>query len=292
MDIQQKNFYVMSLMSRFLNEAPTCIDASVVNELASACGIPIDEAYTYLLAIYCGVDLEGDGRDIFEEYFRKMIREMKPDEFLSNPYYKNISFPNVSSASIELCHCQFKAFEAFVFDDICIRTDGRIIPQIGFFSEEISYPAIMENGRIWMTVTPMEINTIRPAVERAHGKVLAYGLGIGYFAYMAAAKDDVDSVTVIELNKDIIELFVTHILPQFGDAAKKITIVNADAFDYAEKEMGEGRFDFVFTDLWHDVSDGEEMYYRMKAYESLSPNSEFMYWIEKSILGHISLLSE
>ena len=143
-----------------------------------------------------------------------------------------------------------------------------------------------------MTVTPMEINTIRPAVERAHGKVLAYGLGLGYFAYMAAAKDDVDSVTVIELNKDIIELFVTHILPQFGDAAKKITIVNADAFDYAEKEMGEGRFDFVFTDLWHDVSDGEEMYYRMKAYESLSPQSEFMYWIEKSILGHISLLSE
>ncbi len=52
MDIQQKNFYVMSLMSRFLNEAPNCIDASVVNELASTCGIPIDEAYTYLLAIY------------------------------------------------------------------------------------------------------------------------------------------------------------------------------------------------------------------------------------------------
>ena len=98
MDIQQKNFYVMSLMSRFLNEAPTCIDASVVNELASACGIPIDEAYTYVLAIYCGVDLAGNGKNILEEKNKKMIREMKPDEFLSNPYYKNISFPNVNSA--------------------------------------------------------------------------------------------------------------------------------------------------------------------------------------------------
>ena len=71
MDIQQKNFYVMSLMSRFLNEAPTCIDASVVNELASACGIPIDEAYTYVLAVYCGVDLEGDGSPCIEVTHRK-----------------------------------------------------------------------------------------------------------------------------------------------------------------------------------------------------------------------------
>lgn len=49
-----------------------------------------------------------------------------------------------------------------------------------------------------MTVTPNEINTIRPSVEQSRGKVLAYGLGLGYYAFHAAQRADVTSVTVVE----------------------------------------------------------------------------------------------
>ena len=48
-----------------------------------------------------------------------------------------------------------------------------------------------------------------------------------------------------------------------------------------------GYFDFVFTDLWHDVSDGKDMYLKMKEYEKRSPNTIFSYWIEKSILCYL-----
>ena len=54
-----------------------------------------------------------------------------------------------------------------------------------------------------------------------------------------------------------------------------------------QKHMIPGKYDFVFTDLWHDVSDGIDMYLKMKEYEKQSPDSVFTYWIEKSILCYL-----
>ena len=49
--------------------------------------------------------------------------------------------------------------------------------------------------------------------------------------------------------------------------------------------MPRGNFDHVFADLWHDPSDGLEMYRKLKKFESLSPRTQFDYWIEPSILS-------
>ena len=50
-------------------------------------------------------------------------------------------------------------------------------------------------------------------VERAKGKVLTFGLGLGYFAYMCSLKEEVESVTVVEKDKSVIKLFNEIILP-------------------------------------------------------------------------------
>ena len=171
-------------------------------------------------------------------------------------------------------------------NDIIQTKEGRQIPQIGFFEEEFKFPAVLENGRIWMTITPNEIETMQEAIENASGHVLAFGLGLGYYAYMVSEKENVESVTVVDCNEDVIQLFQQYILPQFKQAAK-IKVINEDAFDFAKKHIGEGKYDFVFTDLWHDVSDGIDMYLNMKQYERLSPDTEFMYWIEKSMLCYL-----
>lgn len=144
----------------------------------------------------------------------------------------------------------------------------------------------MENGRLWMSITPNEIETMKEAVERGFGKVLTFGLGLGYYAYMASQKNNVESITIIENNQDVIELFKSHVLPQFPNA-HKIKIIKADAFEYVEKHMTNGKYDFVFADLWHDVSDGIEMYLKMKEYEKQNPDTVFTYWIEKSILCYL-----
>jgi predicted methyltransferase len=71
-----------------------------------------------------------------------------------------------------------------------------------------------------MTLLPNETVTTKPAIDKAHGKVLTYGLGLGYFAFMASAKHEVDSVTIVERSADVIELFKTWLLPYFPNKDK------------------------------------------------------------------------
>ena len=82
---------------------------------------------------------------------------------------------------------------------------------LGFFTERFDFPAVLENGNEWMTLTPVDMDTCVEAIEKSRGKVVTFGLGLGYFAYMAAMKENVESVTVVELSDDVIRLFKKHI---------------------------------------------------------------------------------
>jgi predicted methyltransferase len=140
-----------------------------------------------------------------------------------------------------------------------------------------------------MTLTPVDLFTCDDAIDAAHGKVITFGLGLGYFAYMAAGKPCVSSVTVIEKSPDVIGLFEKYILNQFPER-DKIRIVNADAFEYAEHVMPTEHFDYAFVDTWRDSSDGAPMYKRMKPLEKLSPSTKFDYWIENFLISRLRAL--
>jgi len=241
-------------------------------------------AYAVLLATYCGIDTEYRPSDkaLFHERFVKMVHMQDTKDYTSDPYYKNIKIPNVIYGNWELKQEKFKAYEAFLIDESDILKDGSLIPKVGFFEEEFLFPAVLQDGREWMTITPHEINSTLPAVNKSFGKVATYGLGLGYFAYMAAIKEDVSSVTIIEKDKSVIDLFEKFILPQFPER-EKIKIVCADAFEYAQKSAPGEKFDFVFADTWHDPSDGIEMYEKFKSLEHLCPETQFSYWIEKTV---------
>jgi hypothetical protein len=157
--------------------------------------------------------------------------------------------------------------------------DFREYPPLGFFTEEFHFPAVLEGGNEWMTLTPVDLDTCDEAIEAARGKVVTFGLGLGYYAFMVSEKAEVESITVIEKSPDVIRLFERYILPYFKHP-KKVKIINADAFEYAEKIMPKEGFDLAFVDTWRDAGDGAPMYGRMKKLEHLSHNTKFMYWIE------------
>lgn len=280
-DIQ---FEAFDRLSAFLNDTPDAIGAELVDKLRQQLHCDIKYAYTLLVAAVCQLDTNGNAlhRDIFHRVLQPALHLLDVREYQENSYYQAIRFDNVKYRRWELCRKEYKPFEAFVCDDILVSPEGLQIPQIGFFAEPFPYPAVLEDGRIWMTVTPNEVETMKEPVAQAHGKVLTYGLGLGYYPFMVSQKSDVVSVTVVEKDEAIIELFEKQLLPQFP-AKDKISVVCDDAFNYAATRMGKEGFDYVFTDLWHDVSDGLPLYLRMKNLESLSPNSQFAYWIEKSI---------
>ena len=161
----------------------------------------------------------------------------------------------------------------------------RVIPQLGYFEEAFQYPAVYQNGRLWMSVTPNEINTMKEPISKARGKTLTFGLGLGYFAYMCAIKEDVTIVTIVEKDKSVIQLFEQNILPQFV-CKDKISIICDDAFDFLDK-MRDGEYYYAFVDIYHDAGDGAEIYKKFKKQQNKFKTTQFDFWIEKTIKYYI-----
>jgi hypothetical protein len=285
---ERSNQRLFKLLSIYLNLAPDYIDKEMID--AITCGNADGEEFAFanLAATACGLDIYENPEDkrFFRSHFLPCFKKLNVRPFIEDPYYSHIVFPkgNNGNWSFETRIC--KPYEAFVFDDPEIFPDGKILPHVGFFNTEYAYPAVLENGREWMTLLPNETNTTKPAIDAAHGKVLTYGLGLGYFTYMAAIKDRVESVTVVERSHSVIELFQKFILPQFPDPSK-VKIVESDAFEYAENRMAHEGYNSVFVDIWHDPSDGCELYLRMKEYEHLLPDADFVYWVEDTLKLYI-----
>jgi hypothetical protein len=285
---ERNNQRLFKMLSVYLNIAPDYITREMIEEITCGDESGDEFAFANLAATACGLDVYENREDklFFRSHFLPCFKKLDIAPYLNDPYYRNIKFPIGSRGKWTFETRVCKPFEAFVYDDPEVLRDGRILPNIGFFDSEYTFPAVLENGREWMTLMPNETNTSKYAIERATGRVLTYGLGLGYFTYMASLKENVESVTVVERSPDVIELFRQFILPQF-EHPRKIIIVEADAFEFAEKQMESGAYNTVFTDIWHDPSDGCELYLRMKKYEHLLPDAEFIYWVEDTLKLYI-----
>ena len=285
------NFKLTRLYANYLEYYNEVINSDMMKAL---CGDGEIDEKDGLVAILCqifGLDLDGtqDDRILIREYLTPSVRIMDAEKYRNNPYYKNISIPNVKEGRWELKRESYPAYRGVIADDMIITDSFREIPPLGFFKEEFEFPAVLEDGNEWMTLTPVDLDTSDEAIERAHGKVVTFGLGLGYYAYMVSEKESVDSITVVEKSRDVISLFEKYVLPQFSHP-EKVRVVNADAFEYAERVMPTEGFDVAFVDTWRDASDGAPMYERMKRLEHLSPDTEFLYWIENFLVSRLRAL--
>lgn len=104
---------------------------------------------------------------------------------------------------------------------------------------------------VMMSNTQLEHRTNRVFVNNAEGDVLVIGLGIGMLLAPLCAKPEVKSVTVLELEPDVIALVKPHYahLP-------RLRVFEADAFDFEPGDlMGQlpDRWDHVMIDIWPSI---------------------------------------
>lgn len=279
--LHEDNERLLTLISEYLTFTPCAIRQEDVANLSGECGLSANEAYLALLAAHCGLDTaKADDARLYRGYFPQMIRQHDPARYEADAYFRTVCPAAGKHGRIDLVYETIEPMELFVADDFEVDAQGRVLPQLGWFDRRFTFPAIREDERVWMTVTPNEINTIQPAIRQSHGKVLTYGLGLGYYAFHCLLKEDVSSVTVVEKNPAVIDLFTRVLLP-FFPRQEALHIVQADAFDYAAQVMPRKGFDTVFTDLWHDVADGIPLFQRMKTLEV--PGPTYLSWIEKTL---------
>ena len=110
---------------------------------------------------------------------------------------------------------------------------------------EGTYTRLMRGGEVIMSDTRAEIVDHLTVIRKACGHVLINGLGLGAVLCAVARKPEVEHVTVVELESDVIALAAQHYIDRYG---AKIEIICADAFTW-QPPKGK-RFDVVWHDIW------------------------------------------
>ncbi len=211
------------------------------------------------------------------------IHRLPAETVLENPYYKAVRPVKGTAGAISLLTSDYVPYEMFqMYHEERPQVSPFATADIGFFEKPVTFPVLEEDGRVWMSVVHSEIASMAAGIAAAHGRVVTFGLGLGYYAFMAAAKDDVSHVTVIEKNPDVIALFETYILPQFP-FAEKIEIIEADAFQFLE-ETEDGAYDFGYADFWEGTEDGTLLYLKFLQKAKQFVKTKFAYWIESAFI--------
>ena len=214
---------------------------------------------------------------------------LKVDNYKANPYLKALNglafkekgwtLKNIKRSAFTLCPYQ---------EEYAYGSDYSLKMGIAAFDKDYIYPSISLYNQEWMSLNQHEIRTMETPIALARGKVLTLGLGLGYFTFMVSNKEEVKEVHIVEMDSELIQLFNKYLLPLFPHK-EKIHIHKADAYYFIDN-INDNDYDYIFSDLWQDVSDGVISYLKLKRVFIHFKKTTCSYWIEGSIVSYLRIL--
>lgn len=213
------------------------------------------------------------------------FKEIDPAPYEANPYYELLKKARpAQKGKSEYRLASLEPYSLFVYDEV--KTDPSNFhasySPVGYFAKPFLFPSLDHEGRTWMSLIPHEINTMAPAIQKARGRVITYGAGLGYFAFMASEKEEVSEVAVLESDPAALSLFKECLLPLFPHK-EKIHLISGNALKFSLKE-NEEPYDYLFVDIYHDAMDALPLYLGLRKKEGVAKDVD--YWIEKAILAY------
>ncbi|MDF2677765.1 MAG: hypothetical protein K0Q97_2092 [Bacillota bacterium] len=204
-----------------------------------------------------------------------------------NPYFRDIKLNYVDSDTVNYDNINIKkrTLMSMNFHEPMGKYLFHHHP-IGYFETDVQMPVLMQGSTVWMSPAISEMESMKDGINKGHGKCLAMGLGIGFLPYSWLLKDEIKEVTVVEFNKDVIDLFENYIRPQFK-TDKKLEIIHGDAIEYYNEEFL-NKFDYVYVDFWESTDDGLKSLTKLMEKNINLPHVD--YWIENSILYDVKYM--
>lgn len=198
-------------------------------------------------------------------------------DFTLNPFVKNVLIPECSLGSIHCKHVKIPS-NTFIVTGNNPGTENDFIfyRKLGYFNKEITIPVLFENSKLWMSPTLLEQRSMEKALNNVHDHLLIFGLGMGYFPYMALLNGKVKTITIVEKNIDIINFFNEHI-KKFFPSKEVINIIHDDIYNYLNKE-GLANYDSVFIDTYENYSTGIDTFIKIMNLNLSHNNLHF--WLE------------
>ena len=277
-DIEQFNSFYDKMqknieLSDFYNEL---LDQSY------ALSLHYNKNFSFLTNLKNFFEFDQNFLNYFKEYHLETnFKLIQPSAYLNNAFVKNIQLDNVFYLNYAFQKNAYQPYQCFVYDEIEVDKNFLEFTKIGYFNQPLHYLTLQEDQNIWMLMTPHEINTMHKAIQEASNHVLTFGLGMGYFAYMCSLKKEVKSITIIEKNQDIIDLFNRYIFPQFP-YPKKINIIHDDVDSFMQNYSLK-LYDYLFVDIYRDTTDGLPIYVKLIK-PLIHSKIQFRFWIENSLI--------
>jgi len=110
-----------------------------------------------------------------------------------------------------------------------------------------NYLLIREN-RVWMSLSPIETESLAPHVARMSGHVVIAGLGMGLALYNALLRPAVRRVSVLECDSEVIALFA-GITGSDWPKSGRFSIEQIDAREWRSPEP----VDYLYADIWDKI---------------------------------------
>jgi hypothetical protein len=111
---------------------------------------------------------------------------------------------------------------------------------------------LVRNDRVWMSLSPVETESLAPRIARMRGHVVIAGLGMGLALYNALLRPAVRRITVLERDSEVIALF-NAIIDADWAKSERFSIERVDAREWRSPEP----VDFLYADIWDKVGTPE-----------------------------------
>lgn len=99
-------------------------------------------------------------------------------------------------------------------------------------------------GAVWMALTPSEMLTQRPGVQKAHGTVVIGGLGLGWLLRKVCEKESVVKVIVVEKSQELLDWYGYDLCKRYPKVSE---VICDDIYNQLGKHGGNAVY---LLDIW------------------------------------------
>ena len=142
---------------------------------------------------------------------------------------------------------------------------------------------LVREGRVWMSLSPVEIESLAPHVAHMRGRVVIAGLGMGLALYNALMRPAVRQVTVLERDSQVISLFAAIVSGDWG-GSERFSIEQVDAREWRSTSP----VDFLYADIWDKVGAPEAAGDTRMMYRNLRPKSAGYWGMEADFVSFLA----
>jgi hypothetical protein len=143
---------------------------------------------------------------------------------------------------------------------------------------------LIREGRVWMSLSPVEVESLAPHIARMRGHVVIAGLGMGLALYNGLSRPAVRHVTVVERDREIIDLFAAITDSAEWRHRERFTIEQADAREWYSSQP----VDYLYADIWDKIGAAEAVADTRVMCRNLRPKSAGYWGMEADFVSFLA----